>query len=255
MTIQEKILLDKWLEANYHLKRMKEKWFENQNEGVDKSKESREFKYEFNSFVNSSRSLTFVMQKCFKNKAEGFETWYENIQEELKRNEFAKLLVDLRNINQKEGNKYPDIIEVRVINDYFLFETTYSPFPSENNDLIDKMNLSEEQKKQISQNIVNFNIIPRIENFDINLTYDNKPEETFDDIREKMEEILFTETFKQIATRILQITDDEFKNASKAPSKLKIKEKIYSWETFYEECTKLLVFYKQSCIECVKLFT
>ena len=42
MKEQEIILLDKWIESKYHLKRMKEKWFEIQSENADKSKFSRD---------------------------------------------------------------------------------------------------------------------------------------------------------------------------------------------------------------------
>jgi hypothetical protein len=35
------------------------------------------------------------MQKCFKNKIEGFEEWYSNLQEQFKLNSFAKKLVDI----------------------------------------------------------------------------------------------------------------------------------------------------------------
>ena len=255
MTVQEKILQDKWLECAYHLKRMKKKWFEIQEEGVDKRIVSREFKYEFNSFVNSCRSVTFVMQKCFRNKAKGFEKWYEKIQEELKQNEFAKIVVDLRNINQKEGNKYPDIIEVRIVNDYFQSEITFSPFPVEVNDLLNKVKISEEQKKLIPENIVNYNLAPRLENFNINLVYDNKIDETYEEARTKMGEILIAETFKEIAIKMSEITEDEFRNTIVAPSKLKIKKNIYSWDSFYEECNELLNFHKEKCLECVKKFT
>ncbi|WP_415328926.1 hypothetical protein [Chryseobacterium sp. MMS23-Vi53] len=255
MTIQEKILQDKWLECIYHMDRMKDKWFEIQTDGAKKNIISREFKYEFNSFVNSCRSVTFVIQKCFKNKVEGFDDWYQGVQDALKQNDFAKVLVDIRNTNQKEGNRFPDIIDVKTINKYFQSETTYSPFPIEGNNLLSRLNLSEEEKKTISPNISNFDIVPILENFDINLVYDNKPEETYEEIKKNMEKMLIQETFKMISQKISEITDDEFKNSSKAPSKLKINEKIYTWDEFYDECKKLISFLKDNCINCIQLFT
>lgn len=254
MKEQEIILIDKWIESKYHLKRMKEKWFEIQSENADKSKFSRDFKFEFNSFVNSCRSITFVLQKCFKNKAEGFENWYEKIQEELKQNDFAKMIVELRNINQKEGNKYPDIIEIKIINKFFQSEITYSPIPDNKSQLFDKIKLTENQKKLIPINLIDFNIVPRLENFEINLVYDNISDESYEETCIKMEELLVRETLKEISIKISEITEEEIKNSYKIPNKLRIKNNTYSWEAFYNECNKLLSYYKEKCRESVELF-
>ena len=254
MSIKEQILLDKWLECNYHLDRMKNKWLEIETEGVKKDVISREFKYEFNSFVNSSRSLTFVMQKCFKNKVEGFDDWYKDLQYELKKNEFAKVLVEIRNTNQKEGNRYPDIILVKTINKYFQLEITYSPFPIKGNKLLENLNFSEEQKKLFPENMSNACISPILENFDINLTYDNKPEETYEEVKENMDRILIQEVIKRTSEKMSEITEEELKNTSKAPSKLSINHKTYEWSEFYEECKNIVSFHKKKCRECIKLF-
>ena len=141
------------------------------------------------------------------------------------------------------------------MNDYFQSEITFSPFPVEVNDLLNKVKISEEQKKLIPENIVNYNLAPRLENFNINLVYDNKIDETYEEARTKMGEILIAETFKEIAIKMSEITEDEFRNTIVAPSKLKIKKNIYSWDSFYEECNELLNFHKEKCLECVKKFT
>lgn len=255
MTIQEKILQDKWLECVYHLDRMKDKWFEIQTDGAKKNIISREFKYEFNSFVNSCRSVTFVMQKCFKNKVDGFDEWYKGVQDKLKQNDFAKVLVDIRNVNQKEGNRFPDIIDVKTINKYFQCEITYSPFPIEDNNHFSSLNLSDEEKRNVSPNISNFDIVPILENFNIDLEYSKKNEETDDEAMENMQKILIFETTKVINQKLTEITKDEFNNSIKAPSKLKINQKIYTWNDFYDECEKLISFHKDSCLMCIKLFT
>jgi hypothetical protein len=254
MTTQEKILQDKWLECVYHLDRMNEKWLKIQSEKAEKNIVSREFKYEFNSFVNSCRSVTFVMQKCFKNKAVGFEDWYQGVQDELKKNNFAKILVDLRNTNQKEGNKYPDIIQVKAINKYFQSETTFSPFPIQESNFLNGLEFSEEEKKLLPNNISNFNLVPIIENFGINLVYDNKPDETYEEVRDKMEKILLQKISKEISIKMSEITEEELRNAQIALNKLKIEQKIFTWEEFYGECKKILLFHKEKCLECIKLF-
>lgn len=255
MTTNEIIILDKWLESAYHLRRMKNKWFENQADNANKSKISKEFKYEFNSFVNSSRSITFILQKCFKNKHADFDSWYNAVREELNQNEFAMTLLEIRNANQKEGNKFPDIIEVRRINDFFNTETTYTPIASDNSSLTDKLNLTNEQKQKLSRNIVDFRIVPNLEKFDINLTYDNKSDEGYEKVLENMGEMLNLEILKIISIKKSEITDEELKNMTKIPSKLKIKNETYSWESFYGKCENLLDFYKIKCMESVKLFT
>lgn len=70
-----------------------------------------EFRYELNSFVNSHRATTFTLQAEHKSKLGiKFNFWYEGALKPLLQDDFSKILKELRNINQKEGNLYPTFV-------------------------------------------------------------------------------------------------------------------------------------------------
>lgn len=103
------VVHDKWQEAIYQAKKMLKSFKDYQNNFSDnQSQFLQEFRYDFNAFVNASRSVTFILQKVY-NKIPEFENWYKEKQEILKNDEFAKKVLDLRNLNQKQGNTYPMI--------------------------------------------------------------------------------------------------------------------------------------------------
>lgn len=56
----------------------------------------------FSAFVSSSRSVTFALQASMKGQS-GFESWYTDIQDELRENELAKFFNDCRVDDQKLG--------------------------------------------------------------------------------------------------------------------------------------------------------
>lgn len=84
-------------ECEYHLNRM-----------ID-SQNTEELEINFAAFVNSSRNVTFVLQKEFNSEA-AFDNWYKSKQEEMRSDELCKFFSTLRNkiikegINKIEGN-------------------------------------------------------------------------------------------------------------------------------------------------------
>jgi hypothetical protein len=62
-------------------------------------------RYSLNSFVNAARAVTFALQKQYRGKfSAAFDSWYEARRDRLSR---FKWFLNLRNINQKEGNRLP----------------------------------------------------------------------------------------------------------------------------------------------------
>ncbi|HRH50583.1 MAG TPA: hypothetical protein PLP23_17645 [Panacibacter sp.] len=65
-------------------------------------------RYNLTAFVNSFRSVTFCMQKELRTKfGDTFEKWYKEYGYELFNHEFSKVIIEMRNINQKHGNTFP----------------------------------------------------------------------------------------------------------------------------------------------------
>ena len=77
------------------------KYFYEQMESKFKEKKTEEFKHYINAFLNSARSVTFVIQKEFR-KYKGFDEWYELQKEKKLNDEKLKKFVTLRNISLKE---------------------------------------------------------------------------------------------------------------------------------------------------------
>lgn len=249
MTEQEILLQDKWLEINYHFGLIKLKW-KDIIESNDKSKKSKEFKYEFNSLVNSFRSITFVLQKCF-NKHKDFKEWYAPVQAELKENEFAKIIHELRNINQKEGNRYPDIVEIRTLNKYFNQRIVYTPIAPNRNKLIDRLNMS---KEDVHINIVDYDFIPILDAFDNKIEFRVNEGEAYEALREEKEKELTAKLFSQINQKKSEITEAEIKKSEFIKYKIMLLDVEYEWEKFIEECERLIIFFREKCLEAVNLF-
>jgi hypothetical protein len=253
MTEQEALLLDKWLESRYHLKRMKEFW-NKMNSESDKTENSKYFKYEFNSFINSVRSVTFVMQKCFKNKHPDFENWYLEIQNFLRENEFSKSVNTLRTINQKEGNFHPDIIEIRKINEYFNTSTTYSPIPLNNDGILFK-SIPKEEQINIPKNIRHCEIVPNHDSFKKSGIFEFDLNKDYDEQHERYTNSLISEMIKEIELKKREITVDEMKTITFLEYKLKVLNTTYTWDDFEKECNKMIEYLKQKCLEGIKKFT
>jgi hypothetical protein len=77
-------------ECDYHLNRMKY------------SVSVEEMEINFAAFVNSSRNVTFVLQKEFANDPI-FKTWYSRKQEEMSTDQLSQFFLNLRNKIVKEG--------------------------------------------------------------------------------------------------------------------------------------------------------
>src|SRR5688500_1970087 len=70
-----------------------------------------QFRFQLNAFVNAYRATTFTLQAELKSKyGDKFTTWYEVQLKKISSFDFTKVLKELRNINQKRGNKYPTFI-------------------------------------------------------------------------------------------------------------------------------------------------
>lgn len=158
-------------EAKFFYRQMKSNFAERKNE---------EFKHCINAFLNSARSVTFVVQKEFK-RCEGFDVWYE-LQKELKfKDEKLKKFVEMRNISLKEEPINPRYIfgvmyEKGIIlgpKDEFIIETDASSFishhykPSKST----KLNVREENIRNIKKADIFYSCmfaeIPNVNLFDI----------------------------------------------------------------------------------------
>ena len=91
---------DKLYEAKYHLKRIKEESITI----LDDVKARHRFRFEIGSFFSAARSVTWVIKKDLSDKAD-FKEWYTK-EVESKLTQFKKT-VNLRNILEKEGNRFP----------------------------------------------------------------------------------------------------------------------------------------------------
>jgi hypothetical protein len=105
--------IDKLNETAYHYNRLKSLLDELI---IEKNGEKlvlliQNFRFELNAYVNSHRATTFTLQSELRNKfGDFFENWYSKKKEILKGHPFGKTLLELRNINQKEGNLYPTFL-------------------------------------------------------------------------------------------------------------------------------------------------
>ncbi len=100
---------DKFTETKYYLKKIKEnlELIQKETKFTEIVDKIFEFRYALNAFVNNYRSTTFALQKEHKKNGELFADWYSRALKPIIEGEFTKVIQDLRNINQKEGNIYP----------------------------------------------------------------------------------------------------------------------------------------------------
>jgi uncharacterized HAD superfamily protein len=91
----------------------------------------QECNYYFSAFLSASRSITFSLQACMSD-VDGFDEWYKEMQEKLKKNEMAKKFVEMRNVSQKvgehfitSGSFYTDEKGKTKCRFYFQDESTY----------------------------------------------------------------------------------------------------------------------------------
>jgi len=105
-----RVTLDKIKETNYHFDRIYEisEKIKCENNFYKLFPLTKQFRYELNSFVNSYRSTTFNLQKeCRTKYGQRFEEVYQSALQKIIDDDFLKIVKELRNINQKEGNLYP----------------------------------------------------------------------------------------------------------------------------------------------------
>lgn len=248
---QEILLTDKCDEARYNLYKLNSVW-KDLHSRKNIRHDSIILKYEFNGFVNSLRSITFVLQKCYKNKHPEFEYWYSGVQDELRQMDFAQLINKLRVINQKEGNKFPDLIEINKINEYFNAEITLSPFIEERNNILKKEDLSLSDKLVLHHS-KGFDFVPNIEMFqDFEIQYDNSDNE--ENLFENMIKAGWMELQKRIMKKKTEIKVEEISNMSFLRYDLTLLEQRYSWKQFIHECKKILTFLENKCNESCKMF-
>lgn len=105
-----RVTQDKFNEVKYNFAKLKAKFkeIEEEVEFINLLELINEFRFDLNSFVNSYRSTTFTLQAEHKSKhGDIFIKWYETARKKITDDEFSKIITELRNINQKEGNIYP----------------------------------------------------------------------------------------------------------------------------------------------------
>lgn len=242
-------LMDKWKEATYHLSLMKKNGLlfiaSNSSNQKEKSDPLVNFRYEFNAFVNCCRSVTFVLQKTFK-KYEGFQEWYTQKQTLLGSDNFAKSLNFLRNMNQKEGNYYPQIVRISKVNDDFTFRSIYSAVPEDiyKDPGISKhiiaTNLQLEQNPNEEEEI---------------LEYENPEGASFEEIREEMHNILIREYLKDYKERVDKITHEQIQNMKFLRFEILIKDQdSLTMEDFLEKCLNHIYLLRDICKEAEQKF-
>ncbi len=237
-------LTDKWKEATYHLSLMKKsgKLFTSTDDTDIKHKQIylRDFRYEFNAFVNCCRSVTFVLQKTFK-KHEAFNEWYEAKQNLLADNTFAKALLKLRNMNQKEGNYYPHVISISRVNDDFTFRSKYSAVP-------EKIYYD----PRISKNLINanFHLEKNPNEEDEIIDYAPPDGATYKEIRNEMQKILVAETIKDYNQKFSKVTEEDVQNMTFLRYEIRLMdEPNLSMDDFLEKCLNHIYLLRDICKE------
>ena len=86
------------------------------------TKSVHRFRYEIVSFFSVMRSVTWVIQKDLK-KHSNFKKWYEDIV--LKKLRPFKNTIDIRNVLEKEGNRFPLFVFFYETVDGKVFEITW----------------------------------------------------------------------------------------------------------------------------------
>lgn len=76
------------------------------------AKNATNFKALFNSFLSSSRAITYALQKEGK-KINGFEEWYKEKQDEMRKDKLLRFIHEARTIDFHEGN---NVLEVSSFN-------------------------------------------------------------------------------------------------------------------------------------------
>lgn len=118
--------IDKLNESSYYFNKVQDiiEEFKIDNSPKTMVKLIQEFRFELNSYINSHRATTFTLQAELRTKfGTQFETWYSKKIETLRNHPFSKTLLELRNINQKEGNLYPTFLIKRETENFkILYE-------------------------------------------------------------------------------------------------------------------------------------
>lgn len=100
---------------------------------------SEEFCFNFSALISASRSVTFTIQKLYKHE-EGFEEEYGKLKDKLQLFQFAKDLVEARNVSEKEGHRVPVLVITLTelgTNNKLTYEC--DPLPDAENDVIRKI--------------------------------------------------------------------------------------------------------------------
>lgn len=92
------------------------------------SKPIHRFRFNTNAFMNSARAVTLVLQKDYKTLEPSFDNWYQEKIKSLDSSQNSKLFLNLRNINQKEGNRLPIFVSEHedIDKTRFQFQWDYS---------------------------------------------------------------------------------------------------------------------------------
>ena len=80
------------------------------------TKDAMNFKSLFNSFLSSSRAITYALQKEGK-KINGFEEWYKEKQDEMRKDELLRFIHEARTIDFHEGK---NVLGTSVYINHFL---------------------------------------------------------------------------------------------------------------------------------------
>lgn len=121
---------DKFRESKYYLNRVIASLMEIEysNYSIKTVQDILYLRYDLNSYINASRATTFVLQKEYRSAyGNEFDTLYSEIIQTLIEHNFSNSLKELRNMNQKEGNKYPTFEFVSELeNSNFYFELDFT---------------------------------------------------------------------------------------------------------------------------------
>jgi hypothetical protein len=104
------------------------------------------FIYNLSAFVTAYRSITLLMQKEFK-RMKGFDEWYKNKKDSMKKIEFMKLLRDKRNITLKQESLKPNAhVKAEIKDTIILSESIKFTVYNEEGEIIERKKVNSNGK-------------------------------------------------------------------------------------------------------------
>jgi hypothetical protein len=233
---------DKWQEAIYQCKKML-KSFKDYLETNESNQSDllQNFRYDFNAFVNASRSVSNVLQNVYKG-IPNWQNWYNDKITTLKNDKFWVRIKELRDINIHEGNHYPMIRAVYNFNDKIHRTVIFSGVPIVKSDVFVRRFQSITMTKIVDHSMSEIREI------------DNEPGMTIDEIIEKHQKEIIQD-FVDEENRLWGKIEEEGLKISIIEKKLYLNDDfILNYEEFKNLCFLNLKLLEKICVESYELF-